>query len=84
MCGICSIVNVSKDHFVDQENLKKMCSAMVHRGPDDEGIKFERNAGLGMRRLSIIDLVTGNQPIVCAVTGRIAFYNLAYEYFNLL
>jgi len=40
-----------------------MCDALVHRGPDDEGYYFEPGVGLGMRRLSIIDLDTGHQPI---------------------
>jgi len=40
-----------------------MCAVMVHRGPDDEGYYFDKNVALGMRRLSIIDLVTGHQPI---------------------
>ena len=49
--------------FADQDLLKKMCSIMSHRGPDDEGYFINRDVGLGMRRLSIIDLKTGHQPI---------------------
>src|SRR5512146_2791734 len=40
-----------------------MCAAIRHRGPDDEGIHVEGGVALGMRRLSIIDLVTGHQPM---------------------
>lgn len=40
-----------------------MCATIVHRGPDDEGIRASRNVGVGMRRLSIIDLAGGHQPI---------------------
>jgi asparagine synthase (glutamine-hydrolysing) len=40
-----------------------MCQAIVHRGPDDEGFYNDPGVALGMRRLSIIDLVTGRQPI---------------------
>jgi asparagine synthase (glutamine-hydrolysing) len=40
-----------------------MCEAMVHRGPDDEGFFVDQNVGLGMRRLNVIDVVTGHQPI---------------------
>ena len=40
-----------------------MCAAIRHRGPDDEGIHMEPGLGLGMRRLSIIDLASGQQPI---------------------
>jgi asparagine synthase (glutamine-hydrolysing) len=43
--------------------LRKMCAAIRHRGPDDEGLHMEPGVGLGMRRLSIIDLATGQQPI---------------------
>src|SRR5258708_38124762 len=41
----------------------RMCKVIRHRGPDDEGIHVEPGAGLGMRRLSIIDLAGGRQPI---------------------
>ena len=41
----------------------RMCEVIRHRGPDDEGIHVEAGVGLGMRRLSIIDLSTGQQPI---------------------
>ena len=40
-----------------------MCQAIVHRGPDDEGIFVKDGAGFGMRRLSIIDLAGGHQPV---------------------
>ena len=62
MCGICGIVNFNTTP-IDVEALKKMNQAQVHRGPDDEGYYLTKNAGLGFRRLSIIDLVTGNQPL---------------------
>ena len=45
------------------DDLKRMCNSIAHRGPDDEGFFVDANAGLGMRRLSIIDLATGHQPI---------------------
>ena len=45
------------------ELVEAMCAQMVHRGPDDIGVKVDRGCGLGMRRLSIIDLCTGRQPI---------------------
>jgi len=63
MCGICGIVNLHQEHPVEYSDLKRMCDVMIHRGPDDEGIKLDGNVGIGMRRLSIIDLVTGHQPI---------------------
>jgi asparagine synthase (glutamine-hydrolysing) len=62
MCGIAGIVSLDK-RPVDPNDLQRMCDAIVHRGPDDEGYYFEPGVGLGMRRLSIIDLDTGHQPI---------------------
>ena len=63
MCGICGIVNKEVEDVVNRKIIKKMCDAILHRGPDDDGIYIKNNVGLGMRRLSIIDLVTGKQPI---------------------
>jgi len=64
MCGICGIVN-SDGQPVSAEVLSRMSAALVHRGPDDSGsyLSPEGNAGLGFRRLSIIDLTTGHQPL---------------------
>src|SRR5271166_4565479 len=63
MCGIAGVLKSGGNAQVDEDILRRMCAAMVHRGPDDEGIYTERGVGLGMRRLSIIDLATGHQPI---------------------
>ena len=62
MCGICGIINFNGEKAT-KDQLQKMTNGMVHRGPDDEGIFISNNIGLGMRRLSIIDLETGHQPI---------------------
>lgn len=62
MCGIAGIVGVRGDS-VDAATVHRMCQAIVHRGPDDEGIYAQGSAALGMRRLSIIDLSGGHQPI---------------------
>jgi asparagine synthase (glutamine-hydrolysing) len=62
MCGICGIIR-KDEKAVDPDLIRRMCSTMVHRGPDDEGVHTEGNVGLGMRRLKIIDLKTGHQPI---------------------
>ena len=63
MCGICGIYNHGSGLPVTLEALKAMNDLIVHRGPDDEGYFIHENAGLAMRRLSIIDLSTGHQPI---------------------
>lgn len=63
MCGICGVTYFERERPVGQREVKAMCDAIVHRGPDDEGIFIKNNFGMGMRRLSIIDLATGHQPI---------------------
>src|SRR5579863_5284322 len=63
MCGIAGIVNTEDAAVVDRESVHQMCAQIIHRGPDDEGIYARRGVGLGMRRLSIIDLRGGHQPI---------------------
>ncbi len=63
MCGICGIVKTDLNDLVEYGTIKKMCDTIIHRGPDDEGILIDAHVGIGMRRLSIIDLHTGKQPI---------------------
>ena len=63
MCGITGKVYLSKDRFIDPNELKLMADGIQHRGPDDEGFYINQNVGLGFRRLSIIDLNTGHQPL---------------------
>jgi asparagine synthase (glutamine-hydrolysing) len=63
MCGIAGIVQTHPDGAVDEATIHRMCEAIVHRGPDDEGIFVKAGVGLGMRRLSIIDLAGGHQPV---------------------
>src|SRR5580693_3050494 len=63
MCGIAGMVQTHPDGAVDRTTIHRMCEAIVHRGPDDEGIFVKDGVGLGMRRLSIIDLAGGHQPI---------------------
>jgi asparagine synthase (glutamine-hydrolysing) len=62
MCGICGIVGSDQDN-VDRNLLERMNQAIVHRGPDGEGFYVASGVGLAMRRLAIIDLNTGDQPI---------------------
>jgi asparagine synthase (glutamine-hydrolysing) len=63
MCGLCGVINFERNAPVDREILERMTKTMVHRGPDDQGLFLDGPVGLGHRRLSIIDLVTGRQPI---------------------
>ena len=63
MCGIAGIAGVARDCRVEAAEVRRMCDAIVHRGPDDEGVMVQGHVGLGMRRLSIIDLASGHQPI---------------------
>jgi len=62
VCGIAGIV-AQRDQTVFAEELHAMCAALVSRGPDDEGAFVGDGIGLAMRRLSIIDLETGHQPV---------------------
>lgn len=63
MCGIAGLVQTHPDGEVDEATVHRMCDAIVHRGPDEEGIFVKAGVGFGMRRLSIIDLSGGHQPI---------------------
>jgi asparagine synthase (glutamine-hydrolysing) len=63
MCGICGIVNFNKTQKVHEREIRSMMDAMDHRGPDQEGLFIDEFAGIGHRRLSIIDLSSGRQPV---------------------
>jgi asparagine synthase (glutamine-hydrolysing) len=63
MCGIAGILEFGADARVDSGVLRRMCDVIAHRGPDDDGFFTQGKVGLGMRRLSIVDLSTGHQPI---------------------
>ena len=60
MCGICGWLGAEP---IPKETLVRMTRSLAHRGPDDEGIYLDGNVGLGFRRLSIIDLEAGQQPM---------------------
>jgi len=62
MCGIFGQINFNNKD-VKKKDLISMSEKMIHRGPDDIGIHLDKNIGIGMRRLSIIDLDGGHQPI---------------------
>src|ERR1041385_9196331 len=63
MCGIAGVMKFGQDERADSSVVRRMCSAMTHRGPDDEGVYADGPVGIGMRRLSIIDVAGGHQPI---------------------
>ena len=63
MCGICGLIYSDHERPVDRQTLARMTDIMQHRGPDSSGFHVEPGMGLGVHRLSIIDLKTGDQPI---------------------
>ncbi|MFA6531036.1 MAG: asparagine synthetase B, partial [Candidatus Micrarchaeia archaeon] len=70
MCGITGIFGIS-----DKKLVKRMAASITHRGPDSEGYYVDENVSLGMRRLSIIDLKTGDQPVYDEKKNLIIFFN---------
>jgi asparagine synthase (glutamine-hydrolysing) len=81
MCGICGQVKIASDEPVDQELIRRMSRTLFHRGPDDEGYFFDRSLGFGFRRLSIIDLAGGHQPMADAEESVwIVFNGEIYNY----
>jgi len=86
MCGICGIV-AGEGRDVPQDTIARMNHVLVHRGPDEEGYYDEDGVGLGMRRLKVIDLDTGRQPIqnedrsvTVVLNGEIYNYRELREY----
>ncbi len=63
MCGICGQFNFGNREPVSRQRIKAMADSITHRGPDDDGYHFAEGLGLGFRRLSIIDLSGGHQPM---------------------
>jgi asparagine synthase (glutamine-hydrolysing) len=63
MCGIVGILEFGRDKRANAAALREMCRVISHRGPDDEGFYTDGAVGIGMRRLSIVDVAGGHQPI---------------------
>ncbi len=81
MCGIAGIAYRDRERPVAESLVRRMCNALRHRGPDDEGVYVNGAVGLGMRRLSIIDLSGGRQPIFNEdATKAIVFNGEIYNY----
>jgi len=81
MCAICGVLNFDRSAPVDAGLVDAMASTMDHRGPDDRGYFFEGPVSLGFRRLSVIDLLGGHQPML-SDDGQIAvvFNGEIYNY----
>ena len=73
MCGITGITDKQVEEF--EQAIQKMTRCIAHRGPDDDGFFVDSAVALGMRRLAIIDLETGRQPITTADGRYIIFFN---------
>jgi asparagine synthase (glutamine-hydrolysing) len=63
MCGIVGKIKRRDGAPVDRDTIERMCIALEHRGPDSRGMFLDREVGLGIQRLRVVDLVTGDQPI---------------------
>jgi asparagine synthase (glutamine-hydrolysing) len=72
MCGIAGIADLRAP---DPAGVRRMCDAMVHRGPDGEGVHADAHTALGMRRLAIIDVAGGDQPVYNEDGSVVAVFN---------
>ena len=84
MCGIAGIIDPGVPALSREDAVKRMCEAMIHRGPDDSGMESRGTATIGMRRLAIFDPVNGHQPMTTP-DGRhsIVFNGAIYNFKDL-
>jgi asparagine synthase (glutamine-hydrolysing) len=75
MCGICGVFHLDREQHVQESALALMNASLVHRGPDDAGFFLDKNAGMATRRLSIIDVPGGHQPIFNEDETLVIVYN---------
>jgi len=75
VCGICGIVYRDPQRPVDSRILRDMARVIAHRGPDDEGFYLRRNIGIAVKRLSIIDIAGGHQPMVNEDESIVVVFN---------
>src|SRR5438552_1721801 len=81
MCGICGQFNFARNEPVEPDTIRRMTESIRHRGPDDEGYLISGPLGFGFRRLSIIDLAGGHQPMSDAdETVWVIFNGEIYNY----
>lgn len=84
MCGIAGIVDLRGDRDVDRDALTRMTAALSHRGPDDESYFIAPGVGFGHRRLAIIDIDGGKQPVTTQARGCVLSFNgEVYNFKNL-
>ena len=84
MCGIAGILYQDPSRRVDRDTLRRMTGTLSHRGPDGKGYYEDGNIGLGHRRLAIIDLATGSQPMYSADRSVVLVFNgEIYNYLEL-
>src|SRR3984957_16672860 len=74
MCGICGVLGIQRSELAE-EITRRMMGALTHRGPDEDGLLVAPSASLGMRRLSIIDLPGGHQPVFNETGNPAVVYN---------
>lgn len=76
MCGIAGFISENSERTAERASLlDAMCKEIIHRGPDEQGTAIEGRAAMGMRRLSIIDLATGQQPIYNTDRSKLIVFN---------
>src|SRR5262245_34174648 len=75
MCGIAGILDLTGHGVVPHDRLRRMTDALVHRGPDEEGTFHDGRVGLAVRRLSIVDVAEGHQPVASEDGGVQAVFN---------
>jgi asparagine synthase (glutamine-hydrolysing) len=75
MCGIAGILHFDSQRRVDRTTLERMTNVLSHRGPDGCGFYMAKNIGLGHRRLAIIDLFTGAQPMISEDEQLVLVFN---------
>ncbi|MBN2010069.1 asparagine synthase (glutamine-hydrolyzing) [candidate division KSB1 bacterium] len=75
MCGITGKIFIDINHQVDPHLIREMTSTLTHRGPDDAGMFVRENMGIGMQRLSIIDVTAGHQPMFNEDRSKVIVFN---------
>lgn len=84
MCGISGFIHFDQDRPAEYSIIKKMTDVISYRGPDGEGFHIQKNVALGHRRLSILDLDTGNQPMLSEDQDLVLVFNgEIYNYLEL-